>query len=196
MSKSRWAPTAVAAVLVAILAAPLSAQEVDIKPTKKPKRDKNVITAEEIAEHKEVMDGYDVVKVLRNQWLRVTRSRGSALSSMGTSTPLRPPPGGCRPGSTDPYCQEAAGTGSSGTPVPTERGSPYAESEVTSAVGAAGPVLYIDEIKRERLDELKTLKPDDIFEMRYMNGTEASGRYGSGHENGAILVKTIRFGKG
>jgi hypothetical protein len=51
-------------------------------------------------------------------------------------------------------------------------------------------VLYIDEIKQQDgLDQLKNLRASEVLEMRYMTGNEASGRYGAGHENGAILVK-------
>ena len=81
----------VAAVLVA--PAPVRAQQVDIKPPAKVKRDKYVITQDEIAEHPDLKDGYDVVKSLRNQWLRVTRGSGSsrAPASMARSTaPTRP----------------------------------------------------------------------------------------------------------
>jgi hypothetical protein len=39
---------------------------------------------------------------------------------------------------------------------------------------------------------MKNIRVPDLMEVRYMQGTEASGRYGSGHEGGAILVKTNR----
>jgi len=180
----------IAAALVA--PAPVRAQQVDIKPPAKVKRDKYVITADEIAEHPDLKDGYDVVKSLRNQWLRVTRGSGSALA--GADPTVQSTLGkGCK--KTDPDCTPG-GTGSSG-PVPHESGSPYAESSGTmNSVSKAGPVLYIDEIKQEGIDQLRTLRPADIFEARYMTGNEATGRYGAGHENGAILVKTVRFGKG
>jgi hypothetical protein len=58
-------------------------------------------------------------------------------------------------------------------------------------------VLYIDEIKQQDgLDQLKNLRASEVLEMRYMTGNEASGRYGAGHENGAILVKTVKTGRG
>jgi hypothetical protein len=191
-----WSSLALVGVLAAVSAAPARAQQVEIKPKEKVKHDKYVITAEEIAERPDLKDGYDVVKQLRNQWLRITRSSGGALSSSSPDASSRPPAGGCRVGSTDPYCVEAAGgASSSGKPVPTERGSPYAESGASGGgISQAGPVLYVDEIKQDRLDDLKTIRPSEIQEIRYMTGTEASGRYGAGHENGAILLKRKKPG--
>lgn len=197
MRMFRLTSLAFAGVVAAVLVtpAPVSAQQVDIKPPAKVKRDKYVITAQEIAEHPDLKDGYDVIKVLRNQWLRVTRGSGSALGSVGTTAPGKVFTG-CR--LNDPNCTPPpAGGGGGNTPVPRESGSPYAESGASmNSPGKAGPVIYIDEIKQEGLDQLRTLRATDIFEARYMTGNEASGRYGSGHENGAILVKTVRFGKG
>jgi hypothetical protein len=194
MRMLRLTALAFAGVVAAVLVtpAPVSAQQVDIKPPAKVKRDKYVITAQEIAEHPDLRDGYDVVKSLRNQWLRVTRGSGSALASADHS-PQTSLGKGCIKDPTNCTANQPAGS----SPVPTESGTPYAESGGTmNAGGKAGPVLYIDEIKQERIDQLRTLRPADIFEARYMTGNEASGRYGAGHENGAILVKTVRFGKG
>lgn len=194
MRMLRLTALAFAGVIAAALVAPahLRAQQVDIKPPAKVKRDKYVITADEIAEHPDLKDGYDVVKSLRNQWLRVTRGSGSALGGADPTTQTSLGKGCIK----DPNnCTANQPTG--GAPVPHESGSPYAESGGTmNGVTKAGPVLYIDEIKQEGIDQLRTLRPADIFEARYMTGNEASGRYGAGHENGAILVKTVRFGKG
>jgi hypothetical protein len=185
--------------VVVVTPAPVRAQQVDIKPPAKVKRDKYVITAAEIAEHPDLKDGYDVVKVLRSQWLRVTRGSGGALGSGTTTAPDRTVFRGCRVDPNDPKCTGSSSGGGGGgtTPVPHESGSPYAESGATmNSPGKAGPVVYINEIRQDGLDQLRTLRPADIFEARYMTGNEASGRYGAGHENGAILVKTVRFGKG
>jgi hypothetical protein len=166
-----------------------SAQQVELKPKDKIKRDSKVILADEIAEHPDLTSGYDVVKQLRSNWLRLTRGTGSALSGADPSNPDRPKPGDQQKGCfRDPStCPTSSG---SGGPVPHESGSPYAESgATTNAPGQAGPVIYFNEIKQQGLNDLKNIRPGDILEMRYMNGTEASGRYGAGHENGAILVK-------
>ena len=189
MHPRRWTTLALAGLFTGALVAPALAQNVEIKPAPKPKRDKYVITAEEIAERPELKDGYDVVRLLRNQWLKPSRTSGSALGSFAAPAPSGPAGGarGCGRNSTDPTCQET-----SGRPTPRESGTAYADSD-----GSGGapflPVLYIDDIKRTGIDDLRALRPADIFEMRFLTGTQASGRYGSGHENGAIVVKTVNF---
>ena len=190
MHPLRWAPLALAGLFAAAVVAPARAQDVDIKPTAKLKKDKYVITAEEIAQHAELKDGYDVVRLLRNQWLRPSRTSGSALGSFDAPAPSRPSVRGCGRNSTDPACSET-----SERPTPKESGSAYADSDGGSAAQLL-PVIYVDEIKRTGIDDLRALRPADVFEMRFLTGTQAVGRYGSGHENGAILVKTVRFGKG
>ena len=185
-----WSSLALAGVVAVVCAAPVRAQQVEIKPKEKVKRDKYVITQEEIAEHPDLRDGYDVVKVLRNQWLRVTRGSGTALSGGDQTVSPTKVPTGCVK---DPSACSPAQPGSS--PVPRERGSPYGESGASGGgISQAGPVLYVDEIRQDRLDDLRTIRPFEILEMRYMTGTEASGRYGQGHENGAILVKRKKPG--
>ena len=88
----RWASLALLGVVGVVFATPARAQQVELKPAQKVKRDKYLITAEEIAERAELRDGYDVVKVLRNQWLRVTRGSGTALSASDpTSTSTKVP---------------------------------------------------------------------------------------------------------
>lgn len=193
MRITRFPVLALVGLFAAVLVAPVRAQQVELKPTAKVKHDKYVITADEIAEHAELKDGYDVVRLLRNQWLRPSRGSGSALSSFNSTS--KTPKDGCGRSSTDPDCVAAASGG--GAPMPSERGSPYADSDGGGATAAQFlPVIYIDEIKREGVNDLRALRPADIFEMRFLTGNQASGRYGAGHENGAILVKTVRFGKG
>jgi hypothetical protein len=190
MQSSRWAALAVAGVFALAIALPARAQDVEVKPTAKIKKDKYVITAEEIAGHAELKDGYDVIRLLRNQWLRPTRTSGSAMGAMAPPSPrVQQPAMGCGRNSTDPACTEApAGT-------PRESGTAYADADGASSAQFL-PVIYIDEIKREGINDLRALRPAEIFEMRFLTGNQASGRYGSGHENGAIVVKTVRFGKG
>jgi hypothetical protein len=193
MHSSRWASLAIAGVLALAIVVPAPAQDVEVKPTTKVKRDKYLITAEEIAEHADLKDGYDVVRLLRNQWLKPSRTSGNAMSSFASGGD-RPPAGGCKPNSTEAYCTAGGSEGGS-RPMPSERGTPYADADGSGATQFL-PVLYIDEIKREGISDLRALRPAEIFEMRFLTGNQASGRYGSGHENGAILVKTVRFGKG
>jgi hypothetical protein len=190
MRGTRWTSLAIVGVVAAVLATPARAQQVELKPTQKVKRDKYVITAEEIAERSDLRDGYDVVKVLRNQWLRVTRGSGTALSASDpTSTSTKVPTGCAHDPSACPAAEPSA------APVPRERGSPYADAGASGGgISQAGPVLYIDDIKQDRLEDLRTIRPSEIEEIRYMTGNEASGRYGAGHENGAILLKRKKPG--
>ncbi|HEV8357743.1 MAG TPA: hypothetical protein VGQ17_13405 [Gemmatimonadales bacterium] len=55
----------------------------------------------------------------------------------------------------------------------------------------AGVVVYVNEVKRGGPDTLRDLPLTGLQEIRHMRGTDASQRFGLGHENGAILV-TLR----
>ena len=192
MRAHRWTSLALAVIVSAVLVAPAHAQDgVEIKPAVKVKRDKSFILPDEIAEKPDLTNAYDVVKVLRNQWLRITRGSGGGMgsgaspSSAGYKPPLK-----CDQGT----CPEASGSG--GSPVPSEHGSPYADNTSTvTTVGAAGPVLYVNEIKQEGLSELKNIRAADVAEIHYLTGNLAVGRYGAGHESGAIMVKSVMFNK-
>jgi len=170
---------------------PVQAQEVEIKPAAKVKRDKYYILPDEIAEKPDLVNAYDVVKVLRNQWLRVTRASGGGLGSgANASAGGYKPPAKCDQGT----CAEASG--SSGSPVPRERGTPYADAGGgMETPGSAGPVLYVNEVKQESLNELRNIKAAEVAELHYLTGNIAAGRYGAGHESGAILLRTVKFSK-
>lgn len=191
MRVHRWTSLVLGGLVAAVLVTPVHAQQVEIKPAAKVKRDKYFILPDEIAEKPDLTNAYEVVKVLRNQWLRVTRGSGGGLGSGASATSgAYAPPKKCDQGT----CPEASG--SSGSPVPRESGSPYAESGASmESAGAAGPVLYIDEVRQERLDELRNIKPAEIAGIHYLTGNIASGRYGAGHESGAIMLKTVKFAK-
>ncbi len=55
--------------------------------------------------------------------------------------------------------------------------------------GSAGIRLYVDGRPRDDISELGRIPTTDILEMRFMNGREATTRYGTDHTNGAILVE-------
>ncbi len=201
MRISRWTSLALAAVVAAVLVTPVSAQEVEIKPAAKVKRDKYVLTAEEIAERPDIANAYDAVKLLRPNFLKPTRAKGGMSAGSGGAS--RPKidyqstggDGGSSSGSSagstpDPYKPSGTepGGGAGGS-------SPYGGSS-GGASNSLMAVMYLDDVKRGDVDEMKSVLAADIVEIRYMGGTEASGRYGAGHEGGAILVKTKRLGKG
>jgi len=200
----RWTALAVAGALAVVAIAPAAAQSVDVKPTTKVKRDKYVLTAEEIAERPDITNAYDAVKLLRYQFLKTTRAKGGlATKSEG---------GGYRPdvigkpgvGMTGASSGGSSGsTGGAGEPAKPASGvgreSAGGTSEYGDASGGASgtsAVLYIDEVKQPTLDEMKNIRAAEVFEIRYLTGNLASGRYGAGHEAGAILLKTNRMGKG
>ncbi len=199
MRIARWTSFAVAAVVAAVLVTPVRAQQVEIKPAVKVKRDKYVLTAEEIAERPDITNAYDAVRLLRPTFLRPTRAKGSmAVGSTGAYRPKidfkslggtsDPGSGGGGSSAPDPY--KPSGTDPT---QPSGGTDPYGSSS-GGANASLMPVLYLDEIKQEQVEEMKNVPVADIIEIRYMGGTEASGRYGSGHEGGAILVKTKRLG--
>ena len=58
------------------------------------------------------------------------------------------------------------------------------------ANGGPAPVqLYVDDIHRGSLDELKSIKPEDVEEVRYLEPNRAQDQYGITHSGGAVLVK-------
>ncbi len=194
MRLQRWTSLALAVIVSAVLVAPGHAQSgVDIKPAAKVKRDRYFILPDEIAEKPDLNNAYDVVKVLRNQWLRITRGSGGGVSGASPGVSGYTSPKHCDQGqSTDPACLGKS-PGDGGV-VPTERGTPYADNTSTvTTPGAAGPVLYVDEVKQENLSDLKNIRSSDVAEIHYLTANQAVGRYGAGHENGAIMVKTVMF---
>ena len=48
-------------------------------------------------------------------------------------------------------------------------------------------------VKQQDADEMRNIRVSEIFEIRYLSGNQAAGRYGAGHEAGAILIKTNRL---
>jgi hypothetical protein len=201
MRTLRWTALALVGVLAASVAVPARAQNVEIKPTSKAKHDKYVLTAEEIAERNDITNAYDAVKLLRPNFLKQTRSKG--MLGGGAAGGYRPPTkawekppggdggsastGGSSPASPDPYKPDPST--SSGTDQGTT--SPFGSSSGGTYVSA---IVYIDDIKQPGVDDLKSVRAGEVKEIRYLTGTEASGRYGQGHEGGAILVKTNRGG--
>jgi len=190
----RWTALAVAGALAAVVVAPAAAQSVEVKPTEKVKRDKYVLTAEEIAERPEITNAYDAVKLLRSQFLKTTRSKGGIGSKSEG--------GGYRPDVIGKPVSTSGGGGSTGSSAEPDKPtgtagretaggtSPYGDA--AGGYGATSAVLYIDDVKQQALEEMRNIRASEVFEIRYLTGNQASGRYGSGHEGGAILLKTNR----
>ncbi len=52
-------------------------------------------------------------------------------------------------------------------------------------------VVYIDQSRFGMVDSLRQIDPVAIAEIRYMNPSDATTRFGTGHMGGAILVTTV-----
>ncbi|MGH7561460.1 MAG: hypothetical protein ACRENB_10615 [Gemmatimonadales bacterium] len=194
MSKTPRSGLAFGGLLAVLAAGSAAAQQVEIKPEKAPKPDKYLITAEEVTARTDIQNAMDAVKRLRSAWLKPVRPRGNALSGMDPNDPYKPIPADCKPRDARPECGGSSGSSSDPSGIRVS-GDAYggAESARKQTSGLL-PVLYIDEVKQERVDELENIRAGQIFEIRYLTGTLASGRYGAGHEAGAILLKTHRIG--
>jgi hypothetical protein len=109
----------------------------------KPKSDRNHITKEELAEAPASLDNaYDVVRLMRPQWLRTQMGR-TAMANMG------------------------AGGG-----------------------GATELVIYINDVRQQSIDDLKTVKASKVVDMKFLDQNRAVQMRGPGHEMGAIEVTT------
>lgn len=49
-------------------------------------------------------------------------------------------------------------------------------------------VVYVNGIRMGGVDALRDIPPTGVVELRFLRGTDATQRFGTGHENGAILV--------
>ena len=152
--------SAVVAANVIVLPAPAQAQD------KKPKRERDVISREELLEaDTKFPDLYEAIKRLRPHFL--AQNRG--VRTTGVT------PG--RPGST--MCNERI------EPNCSARQGGYTETLA---------VVYIDDAKLGDLDVLRGLRTMDIDEVRYRSPTQAMADFGLGHDGGAILVKRHKAG--
>lgn len=62
--------------------------------------------------------------------------------------------------------------------------------------GSSAVVVYIDGMPQpDGVESLKQFRPREVEEITYLDSREATNRFGTGHTNGAILVK-LRGGPG
>jgi len=54
------------------------------------------------------------------------------------------------------------------------------------------PTVYLDGVRYGNCEALKTIGAMDVGEVRYLDGLDATTRFGSGNRSGAILVSTRR----
>jgi len=53
-----------------------------------------------------------------------------------------------------------------------------------------GPVVYLDGVRVGTLDELRRIRADRVSMMEYLSPSDATNRFGTNHDSGAILVTT------
>ena len=53
-------------------------------------------------------------------------------------------------------------------------------------------VVYVDGVRRGGPEILRSLRTNEVEEIRFVNGTDATTRYGTDHGGGAIEVKSRR----
>lgn len=178
----QWIGTTLVGVTLAMA---VGITTVEAQKEKKVKRDSYVITAEEIAEKRDVTNAEEAIQRLRPQWLRAARSKGSMGSAALGSDAYRP--AAKQTGSEDNPKGDLDATASSANSRRSERMSEQAGKE-------AGLVFYLDDVKQPSMDDLRNVRVAEIAEIRFMTGTQATSRYGDGHASGAVLLKTNRLG--
>lgn len=55
-----------------------------------------------------------------------------------------------------------------------------------------GPTLYVDGVATVDLDALYAIALTDVLEVAFLTGPDATTRFGSNHQGGALLVRTRR----
>jgi hypothetical protein len=58
--------------------------------------------------------------------------------------------------------------------------------------GNAGLIVYQDDSRLGGPSTLNEVRMREVIEIRYLSASEASGRYGLGHEGGAIAIRRRR----
>ena len=56
--------------------------------------------------------------------------------------------------------------------------------------GGGTPILHIDGARRSNLSDLNAYQITDIQQMEFMSASDATTRFGTGYDDGAILVTT------
>ena len=151
-------------------------------PVAAQKKDRYLITVEEIKERQEIATAHDAVRMLRPQWLKTARSKGGLGSASFGS--------GARSAARASSTEDGSGPGDAATQAANANRDRLMADEANKP---SGPVAYVDDVKQESIEDFKNIRIAEVAEIRYLNGNDASGRYGAGHESGAILLKTNRL---
>ncbi len=69
----------------------------------------------------------------------------------------------------------------------------YLRSRGSSSLRSTVPmtaVVYVDDIRYGELDSLRTMSADQVYQIQYLNSSDATTRFGTDHLGGAILITT------
>jgi hypothetical protein len=67
-----------------------------------------------------------------------------------------------------------------------------ARGQGSFASGPTPAVVYLDGVKHGQIGELRSMPKEVVTEIRYINGPDATTRFGTGHMGGAILITSRR----
>lgn len=152
-----------ALVALAVLAMVVPGPSLEAQQTKV-KRDRNLITAQELSEL-QGHNGYEVVQKLRPDWLRRAERRVTLDARVDRTG-------------------NASGRGQ-GQDNEDMMASPT--EDVT-----AQPLkltVFVDQTEMGGVEELQRIRNDEIEEMRFLNGSDAQQRYGPRFAAGVIQVR-------
>ena len=54
-----------------------------------------------------------------------------------------------------------------------------------------GIQVYFDGTRMGGIDQLKNIRPSDVYSIRRINGVDAQARFGIGHSGGVLYVSSI-----
>jgi hypothetical protein len=184
MATSRILGSLAVAMLIGVV--PVGGQQVSTPA----KRDRRVITAEEIEQAQE-MNAFDVVQKLRPEFLRrmsqvsTLGAGGRAIGAGGAATGVGGTAtggGGTATGGGGQTYGGAGGSGAMGQPYP---GSHEPDPRPTGGVFVDGTEMG------GGIDELRQIPASTVEEIRYISASDVDMRYGPRFPNGVIEV-TLR----
>ena len=104
----------------------------------------------------------DVVEALHSNWLRQRMLTPGDRASTRMDTTGKP--------------QYTAENNGSGRSMPGENG---------------GIQVYFDGTRMGGVDQLKNIRPADVYSVRRINGVDAQARFGIGHSGGVLYVSSV-----
>jgi hypothetical protein len=153
---------ALAAVLVIVTLPARNARAQDSTAAPKEKPTADYITREQLVDQK-FSNLYELIESTHNNWLRERIPSPGDRSTSGNRADTTG-----RAQYTNDYNAGKSQAGSNG-----------------------GIQVYIDGTRAGGLDQLKSVRPSELWSVRRINGIDAQGRFGIGHGAGVIYVLTL-----